>query len=83
MLEGPGTGWGEYGLWSPVCPSGGICGLESKVEEYSKAWTTPASTTCASTAAIDPSMSGDGWKVDQADPLDRLLVCVFTLAGGG
>ncbi|XP_056459092.1 vitelline membrane outer layer protein 1 homolog isoform X1 [Gadus chalcogrammus] len=34
VLEGPGTGWGEYGFWSPVCPSGGICGLESKVEEY-------------------------------------------------
>ncbi|CAL8259227.1 unnamed protein product [Boreogadus saida] len=34
VLEGPGTGWGEYGLWSPVCPGGGICGLESKVEEY-------------------------------------------------
>jgi len=27
--------WGDYGLWSPVCPQGGgICGIESKVEEY-------------------------------------------------
>ncbi|CAL8247677.1 unnamed protein product [Lota lota] len=34
VLEGPGMGWGEYGLWSPVCPQGGICGIESKVEEY-------------------------------------------------
>lgn len=27
--------WGEYGLWSPECPQGGgICGIESKMEEY-------------------------------------------------
>ncbi|XP_031723377.1 vitelline membrane outer layer protein 1 homolog [Anarrhichthys ocellatus] len=33
-LEGPGTDWGEYGLWSQVCHNGGICGIETKMEEY-------------------------------------------------
>ncbi|XP_070823065.1 vitelline membrane outer layer protein 1 homolog [Chaetodon trifascialis] len=33
-LEGPGTEWGEYGHWSEECVDGGICGIESKMEEY-------------------------------------------------
>lgn len=33
-LEGPGMGWGEYGHWSEECPDGGICGIETKMEEY-------------------------------------------------
>ncbi|KAF7652303.1 hypothetical protein LDENG_00098580 [Lucifuga dentata] len=33
-LEGPGTSWGEYGHWSRECREGGICGIETKVEEY-------------------------------------------------
>lgn len=34
MLEGPGMSWGEYGHWSQECKDGGICGIESKMEEY-------------------------------------------------
>lgn len=34
MLEGPGMYWGEYGHWSQDCKDGGICGIESKMEEY-------------------------------------------------
>lgn len=33
-LEGTGTEWGEYGYWSEVCADGGICGVETKMEEY-------------------------------------------------
>lgn len=33
-LEGPGMSWGEYGHWSAECKDGGICGIESKMEEY-------------------------------------------------
>ncbi|KAL6109630.1 uncharacterized protein ACO6RY_12713 [Pungitius sinensis] len=33
-LEGRGAAWGEYGLWSEECAGGGICGIETKVEEY-------------------------------------------------
>ncbi|XP_076006325.1 vitelline membrane outer layer protein 1 homolog [Genypterus blacodes] len=33
-LEGPGTQWGEYGGWSESCPEGGICGIETRMEEY-------------------------------------------------
>ncbi|KAM3613701.1 uncharacterized protein V6R79_003783 [Siganus canaliculatus] len=33
-LEGYGTTWGEYGYWSADCVDGGICGVESKMEEY-------------------------------------------------
>lgn len=33
-LEGPGTTWGEYGSWSQECGDGGICGIETKMEEY-------------------------------------------------
>uniref|UniRef100_A0A8C6WF68 Vitelline membrane outer layer 1-like protein n=1 Tax=Neogobius melanostomus TaxID=47308 RepID=A0A8C6WF68_9GOBI len=49
-LEGAGMSWGEYGLWSQEC-EGGICGVETKMEENQGAWTTPHSTTCASAAA--------------------------------
>lgn len=34
LLEGPGMDWGEYGHWSQECVNGGICGIESKMEEY-------------------------------------------------
>lgn len=34
MLEGPGMTWGEYGHWSQECTDGGICGIETKMEEY-------------------------------------------------
>ncbi|XP_013888545.1 vitelline membrane outer layer protein 1 homolog [Austrofundulus limnaeus] len=34
ILEAPGMDWGEYGHWSPVCQTGGICGIETKMEEY-------------------------------------------------
>ncbi|XP_075899445.1 vitelline membrane outer layer protein 1-like [Nelusetta ayraudi] len=33
-LEGRGTEWGEYGYWSEECADGGICGVETKMEEY-------------------------------------------------
>lgn len=33
-LEGPGMYWGEYGHWSQDCTDGGICGIETKMEEY-------------------------------------------------
>ncbi|XP_068558265.1 vitelline membrane outer layer protein 1 homolog [Cebidichthys violaceus] len=33
-LEGHGTDWGEYGFWSQECRNGGICGIETKMEEY-------------------------------------------------
>lgn len=33
-LEGAGTDWGEYGYWSEECGDGGICGVETKMEEY-------------------------------------------------
>lgn len=33
-LEAPGTEWGEYGYWSQECQDGGICGIETKMEEY-------------------------------------------------
>lgn len=33
-LEGPGTSWGEFGGWSQECGDGGICGIETKMEEY-------------------------------------------------
>ncbi|KAM6968074.1 vitelline membrane outer layer protein 1-like [Aplochiton taeniatus] len=33
-LEGVGTEWGEYGFWSQECGAGGICGIETKMEEY-------------------------------------------------
>ncbi|KAM9852755.1 vitelline membrane outer layer protein 1 homolog [Aulostomus maculatus] len=34
VLEGPGMDWGEYGHWSQKCGDGGICGIETKMEEY-------------------------------------------------
>lgn len=34
MLEGPGMTWGEYGHWSNECKDGGICGIETKMEDY-------------------------------------------------
>ncbi|CAL1612274.1 unnamed protein product [Knipowitschia caucasica] len=34
MLEGAGMEWGNYGHWSQDCGRGGICGLETKMEEY-------------------------------------------------
>ncbi|XP_017288831.1 vitelline membrane outer layer protein 1 homolog [Kryptolebias marmoratus] len=34
ILEAPGTDWGEYGYWSKECLNGGICGIETKMEEY-------------------------------------------------
>ncbi|XP_060936554.1 vitelline membrane outer layer protein 1 homolog isoform X2 [Limanda limanda] len=33
VLEGTGLDWGEYGEWSQVCVNGGICGIETKIEE--------------------------------------------------
>ena len=33
ILEGDGTGWGEYGGWSKECRNGGICGIETKMEK--------------------------------------------------
>nr|XP_033497361.1 vitelline membrane outer layer protein 1 homolog [Epinephelus lanceolatus] len=33
-LEGRGMDWGEYGHWSQECQDGGICGIETKMEEY-------------------------------------------------
>ena len=33
-LEGPGLDWGDYGGWSQVCVNGGICGIETKVEDH-------------------------------------------------
>ncbi|XP_056300207.1 vitelline membrane outer layer protein 1 homolog [Pseudoliparis swirei] len=33
-LESPSTAWGEYGGWSQECGDGGICGIQTKVEEY-------------------------------------------------
>ncbi|KAM8826032.1 vitelline membrane outer layer protein 1 homolog [Synchiropus picturatus] len=33
-LEAPGMQWGEYGFWSQDCTDGGICGIETKMEEY-------------------------------------------------
>ncbi|XP_068179175.1 vitelline membrane outer layer protein 1 homolog isoform X2 [Antennarius striatus] len=33
-MEAPGMDWGEYGSWSDECPHGGICGIETKMEEY-------------------------------------------------
>lgn len=33
-LEGPGMNWGKYGHWSQECKDGGICGIETKMEEY-------------------------------------------------
>ncbi|XP_034265334.1 vitelline membrane outer layer protein 1-like [Pantherophis guttatus] len=32
-LQGHGRNWGYYGPWSSRCPSTGICGLRTKVEE--------------------------------------------------
>ncbi|TNN22876.1 Vitelline membrane outer layer protein 1 [Liparis tanakae] len=32
-LEGSGTPWGEYGAWSQVCSNGGICGIQTKMEQ--------------------------------------------------
>ncbi|XP_062255350.1 vitelline membrane outer layer protein 1 homolog [Platichthys flesus] len=34
LLEGTGMDWGEYGHWSQDCGNGGICGIETKMEEY-------------------------------------------------
>ncbi|XP_041843110.1 vitelline membrane outer layer protein 1 homolog [Melanotaenia boesemani] len=33
-LEGSGMTWGEYGYWSQECHDGGICGIETKMEDY-------------------------------------------------
>ncbi|XP_067110314.1 vitelline membrane outer layer protein 1-like [Osmerus mordax] len=37
VLEGNGNEWGEYGTWSQECRNGGICGIETKMDEY-KSW---------------------------------------------
>ncbi|XP_029928074.1 vitelline membrane outer layer protein 1 homolog [Myripristis murdjan] len=34
ILEGNGTEWGEYGDWSQGCGKDGICGIDTKMEEY-------------------------------------------------
>lgn len=34
VLEGTGMDWGEYGYWSNECVGGGICGIETKMEEH-------------------------------------------------
>ncbi|KAK5613777.1 hypothetical protein CRENBAI_016317 [Crenichthys baileyi] len=34
MLEAAGMDWGEYGFWSENCTNGGICGIETKMEDY-------------------------------------------------
>ncbi|MCJ8745469.1 hypothetical protein PDJAM_G00130600 [Pangasius djambal] len=33
-LEGRGMTWGEYGEWSDECRTGGICGIQTKMEVY-------------------------------------------------
>ncbi|KAK7886591.1 hypothetical protein WMY93_026212 [Mugilogobius chulae] len=33
-LEHASNDWGEYGHWSQDCSDGGICGIETKMEEY-------------------------------------------------
>ncbi|XP_053287666.1 vitelline membrane outer layer protein 1 homolog [Pleuronectes platessa] len=33
VLEGKGLNWGDYGGWSQNCVNGGICGIETKMEE--------------------------------------------------
>ncbi|XP_060936563.1 vitelline membrane outer layer protein 1 homolog [Limanda limanda] len=33
LLKGTGTKWGLYGEWSQNCDDGGICGIETKMEE--------------------------------------------------
>ncbi|KAK6326247.1 hypothetical protein J4Q44_G00018920 [Coregonus suidteri] len=33
-LTGAGLDYGEYSLWSQDCGDGGICGIETKMEEY-------------------------------------------------
>ncbi|XP_023658427.1 vitelline membrane outer layer protein 1 homolog [Paramormyrops kingsleyae] len=33
-LEGRGPDWGDYGGWSQECTTGGICGIEVKMENY-------------------------------------------------
>ncbi|XP_046893223.1 vitelline membrane outer layer protein 1 homolog [Hypomesus transpacificus] len=33
VLEGNGHGWGEYGPWSQECSNGGICGIQTKMED--------------------------------------------------
>ncbi|CDQ73750.1 unnamed protein product [Oncorhynchus mykiss] len=33
-LAGAGLDYGEYSLWSQDCGDGGICGIETKMEEY-------------------------------------------------
>ncbi|KAM4567910.1 vitelline membrane outer layer protein 1 homolog isoform 1-T1 [Fundulus diaphanus] len=34
MMEAPGMHWGEYSYWSEDCTNGGICGIETKMEDY-------------------------------------------------
>ncbi|KAM9723741.1 vitelline membrane outer layer protein 1 homolog, partial [Menidia menidia] len=34
VLEAPGLGFGAWGHWSQDCAGGGICGIETKMEEY-------------------------------------------------
>lgn len=32
-LQGDGTGWGNWGHWSPTCMGKGICGIKTRIEE--------------------------------------------------
>uniref|UniRef100_A0A667WLD1 Vitelline membrane outer layer 1 homolog n=1 Tax=Myripristis murdjan TaxID=586833 RepID=A0A667WLD1_9TELE len=34
ILESTGAIWGKYGDWSQGCGDGGICGIDTKMEEY-------------------------------------------------
>ncbi|XDV33820.1 hypothetical protein PO909_004088 [Leuciscus waleckii] len=32
VLDGDGTNWGKWGIWSPKCLGEGICGIQTRVE---------------------------------------------------
>ncbi|XP_048349993.1 vitelline membrane outer layer protein 1-like [Sphaerodactylus townsendi] len=34
VLEGSGLAWGKYGSWSQSCSKGGICGIQTRVENH-------------------------------------------------
>ncbi|XP_053241231.1 vitelline membrane outer layer protein 1-like [Podarcis raffonei] len=38
-LEAKSTDFGTYGRWSKRCPTGAICGIQTKVEAYSESFT--------------------------------------------